>query len=108
VGAKRKWRPNGEPGEQEERHHAKDQVKEEDSEAEETAHWISMSTTGQMRSSAVLCQSDQRHRMLAAGLDRAEAVGMAWWLWVIAATGGWFGVSVAIGGLWAALHRSPR
>jgi hypothetical protein len=43
--------------------------------------------------------------MLAAGLDHTNAFGMAWWIWVLAATCGWFGVSVAIGGLWAALHR---
>jgi hypothetical protein len=46
--------------------------------------------------------------MLATGLARTNAVGMAWWIWALAATGGWFGISVAIGGLWAALHRSPR
>ena len=32
--------------------------------------------------------------------------GMAWWIWALAATNAWFGVSVAIGELWAALHRS--
>jgi hypothetical protein len=45
---------------------------------------------------------------LPVALDRTNAAGMAWWIWVLAATGGWFGISVAIGGLWAALHRSPR
>jgi hypothetical protein len=45
---------------------------------------------------------------LPAALDRTNAAGMAWWIWALAATGGWFGISVAIGGLWAALHRSPH
>jgi hypothetical protein len=46
--------------------------------------------------------------MLAAGPDRTNAAGMAWWLWVLAVTGGWFWLSVAVAGVWAALHRSPQ
>jgi hypothetical protein len=45
-----------------------------------------------------------------AGLPLASTApmlpGMAWWIWALAATNAWFGVSVAIGELWAALHRS--
>jgi hypothetical protein len=38
----------------------------------------------------------------------AMAVAMTWWIWVLAVAVSWFGVSIAVVGLWAALHRSPR
>ena len=51
-------RDRPEPGEQEERHHDKDQVKKEDGEAEETEHLDQHEHNSQMRSSAVRCQPD--------------------------------------------------